>query len=114
MFNKTRYRNLERTLVVDTRVREVTLNHNNVVRQQSHAVGVPNDSVYNSTAIIVGPKGYALPATKGFLHIDTGEPIKMQIGATIFDINGQFLLTGTLPEAVLISEVDQRIQVIQY
>lgn len=114
MFKKTRYRSLDRTLVVDSRVREVTQNHNSVIRSQTTAVGVPTDGVYNSTSIIVGPKGYALPATNGFLHIDTAEPIQMQLGATLFEITGQFVLTGTLPEAILISEVEQRIHVIQH
>ncbi|AXG66528.1 hypothetical protein JA33_124 [Dickeya phage vB_DsoM_JA33] len=114
MFKKTRYRSLERTLVVDSRVREVTQNHNTAIRSQTHAVGVPEDEIFNSISVIVGPKGYALPATKGFLHIDTGEPLKIQIGSVYVDIHGQLLLTGALPESILVSEVEQRVHVIQY
>lgn len=114
MFQKSPYRSLERTLVVDSRVREVSQNHNSVIRSQTHAVGVPTEEIFNSTSVIVGPKGYALPATKGFLHVDTGNPLKMQIGGTFIDIEGQFLLTGALPEVVLVSESEQRVHVIQY
>lgn len=114
MFTKTRYRSLERTLVVDSRVREVSQEHNSVIRSQTHSVGIPEDEIFNSISVIVGPKGYALPATKGFLHVDTGNPLKMQIAGTFIEIHGQLLLTGALPEVVLVSETEQRVHVIQY
>ena len=114
MFKRQTYRSLERTLVVDTRVREVSQEHNSVIRSQTHAVGIPTDQTHQSISIVVGPKGYALPATKGFLHIDTGNPLKMQIANVFSEIQGQFLVTGSFPEVVLISEIEQRVQVIQY
>lgn len=114
MYHRKSYRSLDRTLVVDSRVREVSDKHNNVIRSQTHAVGVPTDGVFQSNSIIVGPKGFALPETKGFLHIDTGNPLKMQIGATMITIEGQFLLTGNIVPVVLISEIEQRVHVIQY
>lgn len=114
MFYKQPYRALDRTLVIDTRVREVSQHQNSVIRSQTHAVGIPLNENHQSISIVVGPKGYALPATKGFIHIDTGNPLKMQIGNVFSEIQGQFTLTGSLPEIVLISETEQRVQVIQY
>ncbi len=114
MFEKTRYRSLERTLVVDTRVREVTQFNNHVVRRQSHAVGVPTGEAYNSMSMIVGDTGAQLPATKGFLHIDTAYPLKIQIGDQHITVTGQLVLTGQLPPIVLVSEKQQSVNVVQY
>lgn len=114
MYTRKKYKSLERTLVVDTRVREVTQNHNTVESFQSHAVGVPTDGIYQQRSVIVGTKGIELPETLGFLMITTAEPILMQLGSSRMVIEGQFVLTGTMPPVVLISDVDQRVELIQY
>lgn len=114
MYTRQKYKSLDRTLVVDTRVREVTQNHNTVERVQSHAVGVPTGGIYQQRSVIVGAKGIELPETLGFLMITTAEPILMQLGASRMIIEGQFVLTGSMPPVVLISDVDQRVELIQY
>lgn len=114
MFNKERYRSLERTLVIDSRIRNVTQFQNVVVKRQTTAVAVPTNANYNTLSLIVGPTGYALPATKGLLYIDVAQPIKMQIGETLLDIVGQFTISGTVPPVVLLSDTEQAVNVIQY
>lgn len=114
MFNKTRYRSLERTLVMDTRIRGVTDVGNNVLRRQSSAVGVPEQSNYAVQSLVVGPQGYQLGETKGLLYIDVAYPISLTIGDTILRVTGQFSVTGALPPVTLISEEAQSVNVIQY
>lgn len=114
MFNKTRYRNLERTLVIDSRVRSVTQFANQVQRRQSHAVGIPENAAYNQMSVIVTDKGYELPESLGLLYIDVAQPIKLQIGESFLTIEGQFTITGKVPPVVLISATPQSVNVIQY
>lgn len=114
MFQKTRYRNLERTLVVDSRVRSVTQFANQVQRRQSHAVGIPENEAYSQMSIIVDNKCHELPATKGLLYIDVAYPIKLQLGETFITIHGQMTLTGSMGPVVLIAESPQSVNVIQY
>lgn len=114
MYTREKFRKLDRTLVVDSRVRSVTSNQNAVLRHQSHAVGVPLDGAYQTLSVIVGPKGYQLPEIKGLLYIDTAEPIILQFGGGQMVIEGQFTLTGKMAQSVLVSDVDQRVNVICY
>jgi hypothetical protein len=114
MYNREKYRKLDRTLVIDSRVRSVSSNQNTVLKRQSHAVGIPLDAVFAEQSIIVGPKGYALPAIKGLLYIDTAEPIVLQYAGGSLTINGQFTLTGIMDQCVLVSDVDQRVNVVYY
>lgn len=114
MYTRQKFKSLDRTLVVDTRVREVTQTHNTVESVQSHSVGIPTDGIYQQRSLIVGAKGIELPETLGFLMITTAEPILMQIGSSRITIEGQFVLTGIMPPVVLISDVDQRVELIQY
>ncbi|WOL24371.1 hypothetical protein fHeYen902_025c [Yersinia phage fHe-Yen9-02] len=114
MYTREKYRTLSRTMVVDTRVREVTAMQNNVIRRQSQSVGISEQAITQSTTVVVGPKGVSLPATLGLLYVDTAEPIIMQIGGAQMIIEGQFVLTGKLDPVVLVSDVEQRVNVFQY
>lgn len=114
MYNRKRYRPLDRTLVVDARVRSVLGQQNSITTSNSTAVGVPQDAAYMEQRVVVGPKGYELPPTQGLLFITTAEPIIMQLGTTAITINGQFILSGEQPACVLVSDVPQTVNVIQY
>ncbi|QYW04468.1 hypothetical protein pEaSNUABM14_00143 [Erwinia phage pEa_SNUABM_14] len=114
MYTRQKYRKLDRTLVVDSRVRSVTSNQNEVLKRQSHAVGLPLDGLYQMQSVIVGPTGYQLPAIVGLLYIDTAEPIILQFAGGQMIIEGQFTLTGSMDKSVLVSDVDQRVNVICY
>lgn len=114
MYTREKYRKLDRTLVIDSRVRAVTSNQNSILKRQSHAVGIPLDGAYQMQSIIVGPKGYALPEIKGLLYIDTAEPIILQFAGGQMIIEGQFTLTGKMAQSVLVSDVDQRVNLVCY
>lgn len=114
MYTREKYRKLDRTLVIDIRVRAVTSNQNAILKRQSHAVGIPLDGEYQMQSVIVGPKGYALPEVKGLLYIDTAEPVVLQFAGGQMIIEGQFTLTGKMAQSVLVSDVDQRVNVICY
>lgn len=114
MYTRKRYRPLERTLVVDARVRTVLGQQNSITTSNSTAVGVPQDEPYTEQRLVVGPKGYELQPTQGLLYITTAEPIILQLGTTAITIEGQFLLTGKQPACVLVSDVPQTVNVIQY
>lgn len=114
MYTREKYRKLDRTLVIDSRVRSVTSNQNEILKRQSTAVGVPLDGLYQMQSVIVGPTGYQLPEIKGLLYIDTAEPIILQFGGGQMIIEGQFTLTGKMAQAVLVSDVDQRVNVVCY
>ncbi|QZE58699.1 hypothetical protein pEaSNUABM28_00142 [Erwinia phage pEa_SNUABM_28] len=114
MYTREKYRKLDRTLVIDSRVRSVTSNQNSVLKRQSHPVGIPLDGLFMEQSIIVGPKGYQLPEIKGLLYIDTAEPIILQFAGGQMIIEGQFTLTGKMAQSVLVSDVDQRVNVICY
>jgi len=114
MYTREKYRKLDRTLVIDSRVRAVTSNQNSILKRQSHAVGIPLCGEYQMQSIIVGPKGYALPEIKGLLYIDTAEPIILQFAGGQMIIEGQFTLTGKMAQSVLVSDVDQRVNLVCY
>lgn len=114
MYTREKYRKLDRTLVIDSRVRSVTTGQNTILRRQSSSVGIPVDAMTAQQSIIVGPKGYQLPEIKGLLYIDTAEPIILQIGGAQVIVEGQFTLTGKMGQCVLVSDVDQRVNVICY
>ena len=114
MYTREKFRNLDRTLVVDSRVRSVSGKQNAIMKRQSTSVGIPTDGLYMEQSIIVGPKGYQLPAVKGLLYIDTAEPIILQFAGGQMIIEGQFTLTGKMDQSVLVSDVDQRVNVICY
>ncbi|QZE59381.1 hypothetical protein MPK66_gp137 [Erwinia phage pEa_SNUABM_2] len=114
MYTREKYRKLDRTLVVDSRVRSVSGQQNAVMKRQSSAVGIPEDGMFMQQSIIVGAKGYQLPAIKGLLYIDTAEPIILQFAGGQMIIEGQFTLTGKMDQSVLVSDVDQRVNVICY
>ncbi len=115
MYTRQKFRKLDQTLVIDSRVRAVSSNQNSILKRQSHAVGVPeSDATFQTMSIIVGPTGYQLPEIKGLLYIDTAEPIILQFGAGQMIIEGQFTLTGKMAQSVLVSDVDQRVNVVCY
>ena len=114
MYTREKYRKLDRTLVIDSRVRSVSSNQNEVLKRQSHPVGIPLDGAYSMQSVIVGPKGYALPEIVGLLYIDTAEPIILQYAGGQLIIEGQFTLTGKMAQTVLVSDVEQRVNVICY
>lgn len=114
MYDRKRYRPLDRTLVVDARVRSVLGQQNSITCKNTTAVGVGVDDVYTEQRFVVGPKGVELRPTQGLLYIDTAEPIIMQLGTTSITIDGQFILTGKQPACVLVSDVPQTVNVIQY
>lgn len=114
MYTRQKYRKLDRTLVLDSRIRSVTSNQNEVLKRQSHAVGIPLDGITTQQTVIVGPNGYQLPAIVGLLYIDTAEPIILQYAGGQMVIEGQFTLTGSMEKCVLVSDVDQRVNVICY
>lgn len=115
MYTREKYRKLDRTLVIDSRVRSVGSNQNAILKRQSHSVGVPvEDASFQQISVIVGPKGYALPEIKGLLYIDTAEPIILQYAGGQMIIEGQFTLTGKMAQSVLVSDVDQRVNVVCY
>lgn len=108
------YRKLERTLVIDSRVRTVAQTQNNVTRRQTSAVGIPEDENYDVRSIVVGSDGYQLPASKGLLYIDVAYPLDVQIGTATIRVTGQLTITGAVPAVVLVSEDPQAVNVIQY
>ncbi|QZE60050.1 hypothetical protein pEaSNUABM35_00133 [Erwinia phage pEa_SNUABM_35] len=114
MYTREKYRKLDRTLVVDSRVRSVSGQQNAIMKTQKTAVGIPEDGLFVQQSVIVGPKGYQLPEIKGLLYIDTAEPIILQYAGGQMTIEGQFTLTGKMDQSVLVSDVDQRVNVICY
>ena len=114
MYDRKKYRPLDRTLVVDARVRSVLGQQNSIMFNQSHAVGIPQSAAYMEQRVVVGPEGFELRPTEGLLYIDTAEPIFLQIGTSVMTVDGQFILTGKLPACVLVSDEKQTVNVIQY
>lgn len=114
MYTRQKYRKLDRTLVIDSRIRSVSSNQNATLRQQAHAVGIPTDGLIQQQSVIVGPTGYQLPAIVGLLYIDTAEPITLLYGGAQITIEGQLTLTGKMDTAVLVSDVEQRVNLVCY
>lgn len=114
MFEKRVFRPLSRTLVVETQVHDVTANVRNRKLYQTGSVGVPVDGSIMSSSAIVSAKGYMLKETEGFLAIETPSPILVQIGSTQFKIDNQFVITGSFPQAVLVSKEDVLVNIVQY
>ncbi|QZE56335.1 hypothetical protein pEaSNUABM40_00139 [Erwinia phage pEa_SNUABM_40] len=114
MYTRQKYRKLDRTLVIDTRVRSVSDRQNAVLSRQSSAVGIPLDGMIQQQSIVVGPKGYQVPEIKGLLYIDTAEPIILQFAGGQMVIEGQFVFTGQMAQSVLVSDVDQRVNLVCY
>lgn len=114
MYTREKYRPLDRTLVLDARIRSVLGQQNSITKSNSTAVPVPQTEVYTEQRMVVGPTGVELRPTQGLLYIDTAEPIYMQLGTTLITIEGQFILTGKQPACVLVSDEPQTVNVIQY
>ena len=113
MYTRKPYRPLDRTLVVDARVRSVSGQQNRILTSNATAAGIPQDEPYMEQRVVVGPAGYELRPTQNILFITVGEPIIMQIGTTAITIEGQFILTGKQPACVLVSDVPVTVNVIQ-
>lgn len=114
MFDKRKFRPLSRTLVVETQVHEVTANTRRRLLHQTGSVGIPVEGSSTSLSAVVTSRGYMLGATTGFLCIETPSPILVQIGPTQFKIDHQMTITGSFPQAVLVSREDVMVNIVQY
>lgn len=114
MFDKRKFRPLSRTLVVETQVHEVTANTRTRMMHQTGNVGIPLDGSSFKAAVVVTARGFLLGPTEGFLSIETPSPILVQIDSTQFKVDHQLVLTGTFPQAVLVSAEDVLVNIVQY
>ena len=115
---KRKFRSLSATLLADIQVTNVTKDFRQVLLRQTAPAPIPEGAGYNKINTIVTDKGYQIPATKSILFIESAYPIKLMFGGAILTIGndngGAFLNVGETPEAVLVSESDQVVNIIYY
>lgn len=116
--NKTKFRELSSTLLVDVQVTNVAPKFRTQLLRQTAPAPVDAGYSFNKVNVVVDKLGYQIPATKRLLFIETAYPISMLVGSSVTrigtDQGGLYCLVGSSPACVLVAESEAVVNIVYY